>query len=212
MYKTFAALGVVLSLVLTGLVKLNAIDPRPVGNSVLAEKSDKAMGGGQAAMILPTNLTVSQAQVLNTAYVIARADGHKNPEIVQEMVLQETRAGGMEKFKVAGNKGDEYYGVAQIKLSAAKDVLSEHPDLWHKYDFHTRTDDEIKAQLIMNPTFNIEIGSKYLKWLQDHYGFTGRRLLNAYNRGPGGVQKVNSSTFHYAIGAEQKLAMWKEKR
>lgn len=211
MYKTLAALGVVLSFVITGLYKLEIITPEPIGTSVLAEKPGKAIGG-QAATLLPDNLTVTQSQILNAAYQIAKADGHKNPEIVQQMVLQETHAGGLSSYKVAGNKGDEYFGVAQIKLGAAKDVLKQHPMLFTKYGFHTNTDDEIKANLIMNPVFCIEVGSKYLKLLNERYGFTGRDLLNAYNRGPTGVKRVDSESFHYAKGAEQKLAQWKMKR
>lgn len=211
MKKTLFALGVVLTLVFSGLYKLEIITPEPIGTSVLAEKSGKAIGG-QAATLLPDNLTVTQSQILNAAYQIAKADGHKNPEIVQQMVLQETHAGGMKKFKVAGNDGDEYFGVAQIKLGAAKDVLKRHPMLFTKYGFHTNTDDEIKANLIMNPVFCIEVGSKYLKLLNERYGFTGRDLLNAYNRGPTGVKRIDSESFHYAKGAEQKLAQWKMKR
>ena len=209
MYKTLAALCVVLTLVFSGLYKLEITSPRAIGTAVLSEKPGKVIGG-QTAILLPENLSPTQSQILNTAYQIAKEDGHRDPEVVQQMVLQETEAGGMAKFKVAGNKGDEYYGVAQIKLSAARDVLSRHPELWDKYEFHTRTDDEVKANLIMNPRFCIEIGSKYLKLLSDEYGFRGRVLLNAYNRGPGGVKKVNSNTFHYARGAEEKLAQWKK--
>jgi hypothetical protein len=209
MYKTLSALGVVLTLVFTGLYKLEVINPAPRSNVVLAEKPDGQIGG-QVAVVVPDDLTDDQHQILSVAYKIAKQDGHKNPELVQSMLLQETHAGGLTKFKVAGNKGDEYYGIAQIKLGAAKDILALYPDLWKRYEFHTRTDDEVKANLILNPKFNIEIASKYLKLLQERYGFRGRELLNAYNRGPSGVKAVNSATFHYAREAEQKLASWKQ--
>jgi soluble lytic murein transglycosylase-like protein len=52
----------------------------------------------------------------------------------------------------------------------------------------------------------LEIGAKYLKILQSQYGFSGRMLLNAYNRGPAGVYDVDNETFYYAISAERKLA------
>ena len=208
MYKTVAALGVVLILVFTGLHKLNTINPTPVANVVISEKPEKQLGG-QAAVVVPDDLTDDQHMILSVAYKIAKQDGHKHPEVVQSMLLQETHAGGLAKFKVAGNRGDEYYGLAQIKLGATKDVLARHPELWKKYNFHTHTDDEIKANLILNPKFNIEVGSKYLKLLQEQYGYNGRELLNAYNRGPGGVKSVDSNTFHYAREAEQKLAVWK---
>lgn len=210
MYKTLAALGVVLILVFTGLFKLEANDPAPVANVVLAEKPEKAIGG-QAAVVVPDSLTNSQHQILNTAYRIAKLDGHKNPELVQGLLLQETHAGGLKTYKVAGNKGDEYYGLGQLKLGAARDVMAAWPELWAKYGFHTKTDDELKANLILNQVFNIELTSKYLKLLQTRYGYTGRTLVNAYNRGPTGVKVVDSSTFHYAVGAEQKLASWKKR-
>ena len=82
--------------------------------------------------------------------------------------------------------------------------------LWVKYAFHTQTDDELKANLILNQPFNIEITSKYLKLLQTRYGFQGRELLNAYNRGPSGVQAVDAS-YHYGVGVEAKIAEAKRK-
>ena len=209
MYKTLAALGVVLLLVFTGLYKLEIINPTPVANVVLAEKPTHIMGG-QAAVIVPDDLTNAQHRILNTAYAIAKADGHKSPELVQGLLLQETHAGALKSYKVAGNEGDKYYGLGQIKLGAARDVMKEHPELWTKYGFDTKTDDELKANLILNQNFNIEISSKYLKILHERYGYTGRALLNAYNRGPTGVKAVDSATFHYARGAESKLAAWKK--
>ena len=212
MYKTFAALGVVLTFVFYGLFQLVIINPVPVANVVIAEKPENGVLGGQAAVVISGELSTSQYQILNTAYSIAKSDGHKHPELVQSMILQETHAGGLKQYKVAGNKGDEYYGLAQIKLGATQDVMKAYPELWKKYQFQTRTDDELKANLILNQKFNIEIGSKYLKMLQERYGYTGRALLNAYNRGPTGVKAVNSASFHYAIGAETKLAAWKRRQ
>lgn len=210
MYQTLAALGVVLTLVFSGLYKLEVIFPTAVGTAVIAEKPEKAIGG-QAAVLLPENLSTEQSAILSTAYKIAKADGHKNPEVLQSLLLQETHAGQMKRYKVAGNTGDEYFGLGQIKLGPAKDIMRIYPDLWDRYKFHTRTDDELKANLILNPTFNIEIASKYLKLLNERYGYTGRTLLNAYNRGPSGVKRVDSN-FHYAKGAEQKLAQWKQQK
>jgi soluble lytic murein transglycosylase-like protein len=96
----------------------------------------------------------------------------------------------------------------QLKLAAARDVLSRWPDLYKEYGFHTKTDDEIKANLILNESFNIEVGARYLLLLKQTYGFSGKTLLNAYNRGPGGVTAVDDS-YHYAVGAERKLAAFK---
>jgi soluble lytic murein transglycosylase-like protein len=209
MYKIHAALGVVLALVVTAVVQAYGLLPQPTANVVLAEKSSVILGG-QAAVVVPGDLSTSQHQILNKAYAQAKADGHKDPALVQGVLLQETHAGGMNSYKVAGNKGDEYFGLGQLKLAAARDVMASWPALWAKYAFHTRTDDELKANLILNQAFNIEMTSKYLKLLQTRYGLQGRELVNAYNRGPGGVKEVGND-FHYAIGVESKLAEAKRK-
>ena len=157
---------------------------------------------------IPKNLSTNQHKLMSIAYDIAKQDGHKNPEIIQALLLQETHAGAMKSFRVANPGKDAYFGLLQIKVGAARDVLKKHPHLWEKYDFHTKSDDEIKANLILNDYFNLEIGSKYLLLLKNQYGFSGRRLMNAYNRGPTGVKRVDD-TYHYAIGAEKKLAQYK---
>ena len=196
------------SLVVVSILALAAFAyqriPQPVATVVIAEKGDYRVGG-KVATKLPAHLTVEQHRLLNMAYEIGQKNGFKNPEIVQAVLLQETHAGGLESFRVANPGPEAYYGPMQIKLAAARDVLKEWPRLFDDFEFHTRTDDEIKANLILNDRFNIEVGARYLKILKTRYGFSGRELLNAYNRGPGGVKAVDDS-YHYAIGAERKLA------
>ena len=142
MKKVLAPLFLVLVLAFAGVYEVTQRMPSENPNSVLAEKSSVVMGG-QAAVLIPNNLTRSQHQVLNIAYSIAKADGHKNPELVQGILLQESKAGGMSSYKVAGNKGDEYFGLMGIKKGAALDVLKRHPELYKKYKFQTRSDDEL---------------------------------------------------------------------
>ena len=205
---SFLAL-VVLSILAVAVIVFQRV-PDPVATSVIGEKSDKVVGG-QAVQVLPAHMTDRQHKLLNMAYELGKAHGFKNPEIVQAVLLQETHAGGLNSYRVANPGPEAYFGPMQIKLAAAKDVLKRWPSLFTVYGFHTRTDDEIKANLILNDRFNLEVGTKYLKILQQEYGFTGRALMNAYNRGPGGVHAVDNSTFHYAIGAERKLANFKER-
>ena len=183
--------------------------PKPIASAVIGEKPGKNQHG-QIAIKLPDNLSNDQSRLLSLAYKLAKEDGHKSPEIVQMVLLQETQAGGMKSYRVANPGADAYFGPMQIKLAAARDVLNNYPALWSKYSFHTKTDDEVKANLILNDKFNIEVGSKYLLILSKQYGFSGRKLLNAYNRGPGGVHSVDDG-YHYAIGAEAKLASYKGK-
>lgn len=200
----------VLSLVSVAIIAFQHV-PQPIANSVIGEKADGIMGG-QIVQVLPTNMTPKQHRLLNMAYEFGKQNGFKNPELVQAVLLQETHAGGMDSYKVANPGPQAYFGPMQIKLAAAKDVLRRWPQLYTTYGFHTRSDDEIKANLILNERFNVEVGTLYLRLLKTQYGFSGRALMNAYNRGPGGAQYVNHDEFHYAIGAERKLASFKQKR
>ena len=211
MKSVIVALSLVTATVVFGVAQLFELVPEATGTAVIAEKGIGGKYGNQTAQLLPKDLTSEQGKLLAKAYEIAKADGHRNPELVQAILLQETMAGGMKAYRVANPGPEAYFGPMQIKLAAAKDVLGRWPALFTKYKIQTRTDDEIKANLILNDAFNLEIGSKYLLMLQREYGFSGRELMNAYNRGPGGVKHVGSD-FHYAVGAEQKLAVWKAKR
>lgn len=151
-----------------------------------------------------------QRENMKLAYELAKADGHKDPRIVQGIILQESDAGAAKRWRVGGldhGAKELYYGLAQIKVSTARDVLNRFPELWKQFDFHTRTNDEIKANLMLNDRFNLTIASRYLLMLARDYGFKGRQLLNAYNQGPGGVRNVGDD-WHYAIGIEAKLAAW----
>lgn len=210
MKKVIVSLALVSALAVYGASELFQLVPTAIGTAVIAEKGDGKKVGGQVAVLLPTSMTPNQGRLMNKAYEIAKAHGHKNPELVQSVLLQESDAGAAPKMRVANPGPEAYFGPMQLKLVAAKAVLSRWPELFSKYHFQTRTDDEIKANLILNDVFNIEVGSKYLLILQREYGFTGRELLNAYNRGPSGVKAVGDD-YHYAVGAEKKLAAYKRK-
>lgn len=210
MIRIMAPLVLVAGLLLSGLFYLSQHVPTPVGSSVIGERPGKTMGN-QLVSVVPETLTVRQARLMNMAYAIGKKIGLKDPEVLQSLLLQETMGGTMKSYRVANPGPEAYFGVLQIKLPAARDVLKYNPQLYSEHDFHTRTDDEVKANLILNDEFNLEVGGRYLKHLQDQYGFRGRELVNAYNRGPGGVRAVDNN-YHYAIGAEQKLSVWKSKR
>jgi LysM domain len=158
-------------------------------------------GGGHALYVpLPASMTPKQIGLLNVAYTIAHNDGVDPPQLLQGIIMQESHAGDLASYKVAGPPGHRYYGVGQIKLSAAKDVLHQYPIMWNAYGFQTRTDDEVMARLIEDDTFNIAIASKYLVILR-HSGYhSPNALAVAYNRGPGGAHGVLVATNPYALG------------
>lgn len=166
------------------------------------------MGGGMNVK-LPANPTNRQAQLLALAYDTAKRDGHRYPQLLQGIILQESRAGEMKRYKVAGEENGlpvnkRYYGVSQIKLSAARDVLNRFPYMWDRFHFQTRTDEEVIAKLIENDAFNIAVASKYLLILRDAGYTTPHALAIAYNRGPSGARGAGPTT-QYSRGVMQHI-------
>lgn len=209
------SLTLVLIFVSSLFLELIKINPKPIPNIVpekvsLDQPKEIEKTDNKFEVLIPDNLESSQKEVLRKAYQIAKADGHKQPEIVQGIVLQETKAGAMDSYKVAGRGNDPYYGLMQLKKPAALDVMKEYPSLYKKYKFHTRTNDELVANLILNENFNLEVGSKYLKILAVRYKLQGKELVNAYNRGPGGVKSVGSD-YHYGVSVERNIKLMKVK-
>ena len=182
-----------------------------IGNSVIAPKTSKQLGGSGLAFAIPNGITDHQYDLLNSAYRIARDNGLKHPEILQGIVFQETHAGALDSYRVAGQEfglktNERYYGICQIKLKAARDVLKAHPELLEKYDFHTNTDEEVIANLILNDDFNLEIASLYLKIIADNYGNGKEFMIAAFNKGPGGAKNVDVGSLDYVKKVKQYIA------
>jgi len=166
------------------------------GTSVIAAKN-KTNGGKAYSVLLPNNLTARQHELLSFAYSVAKDDGYKNPEYLQGLILQESGAGGVSGYRVAGDpvkKENQYYGIGQIKTAAALDVLKNFPDMWGY--LQTRTVEELQAKLILDDHFNIRIASKYL--LMMGVNKSASFALTAYNRGIGGAQNIiDHANFEY---------------
>ena len=159
---------------------------------------------------LPSKLTDRQAEVLSMAYNIAKNDGHDDPKLLQAIVYQESKAGQFPSYKVAGQSyglttNNRYYGLSQIKLSAAKDVLKRWPEMRKEFKFQTDTDEEIIAKLIENDKFNLSVASKYLILLSS-YGYSSvREVALAFNQGPGGAKKFNAGDHPYSNGVVNNM-------
>lgn len=206
----FIALSAVLIIASWNHIKPNFMQN---GSAVIyAMSGDGRNGGKPFTHKLPSNLTDKQFTLLNFAYDIAKEDNYKNPQYLQGIIMQESRAGQIRDYRVAGltNKpGDRYFGIGQIKLTAAKAVMNQYPEMWDYLD--TKTDEELQARLILDDEFNIRVASKYALIVginkDPAYGIT------AYNRGPGGVKEVNIDQHDYTIKVKQfseKLkAFWK---
>lgn len=178
--------------------------------AVISIPTDDSVSGGGVSIKLPDNLTDRQAYLLSMAYQIAKEDGHKHPQLLQGIILQESWAGAHHAYKVAGHEfglrpNERYYGVAQIKLAAAKDVLARYPSMRKEFGFHTTMDEEIIAKLIENDRFNLTVASRYLLILKSYGYDTIRQLALAYNQGPGGARNHDSETHYYSNGVMKHI-------
>ena len=164
---------------------------------------------GELSVKMPNTLSEKQVKNLLMATSIGKHDGH-DPNLLPAIILKETQAGAYPSYNVAGqeyglNTNNRYYGIAQIKLAAAKDVLGAYPQLRDDFEFHTKTDEEIIAKLIENDTFNMSIASKYLVMLK-RYGYdTPREVALAYNQGPGGAKRFDANTHQYSVGVMKHM-------
>ena len=173
--------------------------------AVISVPAEDGTTGGGYTINLPKSLTHKQATLLGLAYDIAKKDGHRYPQLLQGILLQESKAGDLASYKVAGQEfglktNERYYGVAQIKLAAAREVLSKYPSMKGEYDFHTSTDEEVIAKLIENDQFNIAVASKYLLVLKTYGYDTIKELALAYNQGAGRARGKNAETNQYSKG------------
>ena len=168
------------------------------GTAVISSMSSDNQNGNKPISIkLPDNLTKKQFEMLNFAYDVAKSDGYKEPKYLQGIIMQESKAGSMNSFRVAGLTnavGNRYFGIMQLKLAAAWDVMKLYPELWIGFD--TKTDEELQARLIIDDKFNIRVGSKYL--LLRGINKDPTFAISAYNQGDQGA-KVVDETFHYTV-------------
>jgi hypothetical protein len=146
--------------------------------------------------IVPELLPIKQRQILTFAYQTAKQDGINQPAFLQGILMQESSVCNARHFRVSGltNKPDDrYFGCGQIKLAAAQAVMRQFPSMW-KY-LETRTNEELKARLILDDRFNVRVTSKYI--LMMGINEDPDRAITAYNVGLGAVDKIDTDTFGY---------------
>lgn len=149
-------------------------------------------------------LTPEQIDLLGLAYSIGYQDGGKaHARLVQAVLLQETIAGLLGRLgHLSAPLGKRSYGVMQVKVVAAHDVLRHHPELG---TFHT--DDQLITRLITDDEFNIRIASAYLKFLRRYKG-SDQQALVAYNIGMNAARRVmDAADFKYVRKVERYLAV-----
>jgi len=217
--------AVVVTLILT-MITLNALlskraEASPADTCTIPDVVDLMLGEEDTPEVqapkyefvkIPESINNKQAALLKYAHDVATADGHEDPSVLQGLIWQESKAGGYPGYEVAGDEygltvGKRYYGVGQIKVSAAKDVFRRFPDEFAKYKGMTA--DEIIAYLIMDDKFNIRVASKYL-WMMKH-NETKRPVfvrptnyaITAYNRGLGNTYDTDYNNWHYTVSVHK---------
>lgn len=202
------ALVAALSIGLSSFMMIPITQSTPT--SVISVETVDGVKGGGFSIKLPKDLSSQQAHRLEMAYEIAKEDGHKQPQLLQGILLQETKAGNMASYKVAGQEfglktNERYYGLFQLKLDAAKDAMKAYPKLRKEFNFQTNTDEEIIAKLIENERFNTSIASKYLLVLKKAGYDTMAQLALAFNQGAAGAKSHDASTFAYSQGVMRHI-------
>lgn len=135
-------------------------------------------------------LTERQKEVLEIAREIGSE--YDLEEIMMGIVMQESIAGVLSRVgHMSAEFGKRSYGVAQVKVTAARDVLRHHNELGE-----FRTDEELIGKLIYDDEFNIRISALYFLHLRNSYDLSWKEALTAYNLGPTGMKRVKNPT-HY---------------
>jgi hypothetical protein len=147
-------------------------------------------------------LTAEQMKLLQLAYEIGFEDGgHQHAELLQAILMQETVAGQLGRMgHMTAPVGKRSYGVMQVKVAAARDVLGRYSDLGR-----FRADEELIAALLSDDEFNIHIASKFLLQLGSRVRTTERSLV-AYNIGLTASRAIpDPLSFKYVVSTKTNL-------
>ena len=147
-------------------------------------------------------LTPEQVDLLGMAYTIGYKDGGEpQAKLVQAVLLQETIAGRLGRLgHLSAPLGKRSYGVMQVKVVAARDVLRHQPEFGY-----FSTDEQLITRLISDDEFNIRIASAYIKFLRANMG-SDQMALVAYNIGLNAARGVmDAADFKYVQNVERYL-------
>jgi hypothetical protein len=142
----------------------------------------------------PANMTAKYSDVLKTSYAIAN-QVDVPPTIVQAILLQESKAGNVKSLvgSRGAGVGNRSYGVMQMKVEAARSVMSRTPKLVSKYfpnrSYSSITDEEVIALMLTNHEANIRMACYHLK-LYHSMMHDWDATIVAYNMGIGNAKKT----------------------
>ena len=145
-------------------------------------------------------LTQEQVDLLKLAFDVGYADGGvQHAKLLQATMMQETIAGLLGRIgHMSAPVGKRSYGVMQVKVSAATDVLGYHPDMGK-----IRSEEELIARLITDDKFNIAVASKHILHLKK-FTRNDAQTLMAYNIGLRGSRRhTDHAEFSYVQGVRR---------
>jgi hypothetical protein len=124
-------------------------------------------------------LTGEQVKLLNLAHHIGiEEDGEEHAAMLQAIMMQESHAGNYGRIgDVNADVGKRSYGVMQVKLITAYDVLKNYPEMGS-----FKTEESLIVKLVTDDAFNIRIASKHLMMLRKHTKRDAQAVM-AYNTG-----------------------------
>ncbi|MEM2159637.1 MAG: transglycosylase SLT domain-containing protein [Candidatus Nitrosotenuis sp.] len=155
--------------------------------------------GGKHDHVYHGSFSEEQLNNLSFAHKVGVRDGLWNPKILQGILLQESRATNPPIGK------HSYYGVGQIKVGTAMEVLDQYPHLKTDYGVKTRNHRDIAKKLASDPRFNIEVASKLLKNYHEEKP-NDSFAIAAYNLGLGGArQRRNHDNLGYVKEVKHKM-------
>jgi hypothetical protein len=152
---------------------------------------------------LISSLKDYRVRLMNMAYAIGLKDGgHEHGEMLQAVLLQETIAGQLGRIgHMTARVGLRSYGVMQVKVSAARDVLRKNKELGR-----FRADELLIAELLTNDKFNMRVASKFLMYLKSKTKSYTKALV-AYNIGLRASRKISQpNKFKYFVRTQRNLA------
>ncbi len=147
-------------------------------------------------------LTDEQLGLLQTAYAVGYEDGGiEHAEMLQGVLLQETIAGQLGRIgHMTARVGKRSYGVMQVKVSAARDVLRKHKELGR-----FRSDEALIVALMTDDELNIQMASKFLLHLKQKTK-SDEAALVAYNIGLRASRKIAApDSFKYVVRTQRNL-------
>lgn len=153
----------------------------------------------QQEPVTPPQTPTTPAAVLKTAAQIGASHGVGN--IIREIIKHESQG---DPTNVVGGThlpvGKRYYGVAQMKVVAVREVMSKNPSFTSKhFGGKQPTDEVIISKLITDPTFSIEAATLYYMHMRKLAKRNTYIALAAYNQGPTAIYNgVNAAGHTYA--------------